>query len=375
MFKTIFSYAFRPFYAVASVYVMMIILLWYPFGYQGNIHYPSLFWHGHEMIYGFSGAVIVGFLLTAVSNWTNTKPTSGYPLLLLLIFWVLARVSVYLPFSKMVIISTIFDSLFYLLSAIFILKALIVSNNRANILVPIALLLFGGSNVLFTVSLLGKNTLSLLSVMQIGVLGVVAFIGLIGSRVIPFFTSITLQGSNQFSKPLTMIAFITPLLMMILISFNILPLLIFALGFIVLLNNLWQLYRWWNPQIFQHPLIWVLHISFFMMAIGVFILSYAYAFDLGLLPLATHIIAIGSIALIIQGMMSRTALGHTGRPMILPAGMKTAFILIIVSVVIRAIATSYPGNYWLLTTSSISFALAFIVFLYYYLPILLTASK
>lgn len=375
MFKTIFSYAFRPFYAVASIYVTVIILLWYPLGYQGNLNYPSLLWHGHEMIYGFAGAVIVGFLLTAVSNWTNSKPTSGYPLLLLLVFWLLARICIYLPTSKMIVLSTIFDSCFYLFSAFFILKSLIRANNRANILVPIALLLFGASNILFSMSLLGMNNLSLLSIMQIGILGIVAFIGLIGSRVIPFFTSITLQKENQFSKPMTVIAFITPLFMMVLMSVNIAPILVFSLGVVVLINNLWQLYRWWDRKILQHPLIWVLHISFFLMAIGVLIMSYSYTFDITYLPFGTHIIAIGSIALIIQGMMSRTALGHTGRAMVLPKKMKYAFILIIISMIIRSIASFYPANALLLTFSSLSFAFAFLLYLYYYLPILLTPSR
>lgn len=375
MFNTIFSYAFRPFYLAASLYVTTIILLWYPFGYEGNQNYPSLFWHGHEMIYGFAGAVIVGFLLTAVSNWTNTKPTSGYPLLLLLILWGLARISVYLPLNNMVLTSTIFDTLFYTLSAFFIIKALLHAKNRANILVPIALLLFAGSNILFAMALLGKGTLSLLSIMQIGILGVVAFIGLIGSRVIPFFTSITLQGQNQFSKRYTMIAFITPLVMMLLMSLKLTPLLVFGLGTVLFLNNLWQLYRWFNLKVLQHPLLWVLHVSFFFMAMGVLIMSYAYAFNLRYLALGTHIIAIASIALIIQGMMSRTALGHTGRAMILPKQMRVAFLLIIVSALIRAVGSFYPDNYWLFTTSAISFALAFIIFIYYYFPILLGPSR
>lgn len=375
MFKTIFSYAFRPFYLAASLYVIAIILLWYPFGYEGNQNYPSLFWHGHEMIYGFAGAVIVGFLLTAVSNWTNTPPTSGYPLLLLLVLWGLARVTVYLPLNQMVIVSMVFDSSFYLLSAFFIFRSLIQAKNRANLLVPIALLLFAGSNVLLTIALLGKITLSLLSIMQIGILGVVAFIGLIGSRVIPFFTSITLQKQNQFSKRYTMIAFITPLLMMLAMSFNLYPLLVFCLGAIFAINNLWQLYRWFDLNILAHPLLWVLHVSFLFMAIGVFIMSYAYAFNLLYLPLGTHIIAIASIALIIQGMMSRTALGHTGRQMVLPKKMRIAFLLIIISAIIRAIASFYPGDYWLLTMSSICFAIAFMIFLFYYLPILIGPSR
>lgn len=111
------------------------------------------------------------------------------------------------------------------------------------------------------------------------------------------------------------------------------------------------------------------------MAIGVFIMSYAYAFNLLYLPLGTHIIAIASIALIIQGMMSRTALGHTGRQMVLPKKMRIAFLLIIISAIIRAIASFYPGDYWLLTMSSISFAIAFMIFLFYYLPILIGPSR
>lgn len=375
MFNTIFSYAFRPLYALAALYVSLIILLWYPLGFQGNAHYPSFFWHGHEMIWGFTGAIIVGFLLTAVSNWTNTPPVRHYRLLLLVICWALARLFVYLPFSQSIYVSTFFDTLFYGLAAIFMLIALIQSKNYPNILVPIVLFIFGGINVLFCLAITGTLKISLLTVMQLGLLGVAAFIGLIGSRVTPFFTSITLKQTNQFSKPFTMIAFLFPVLMIIIMALNLPKIIVLVLGIIVTITNCYQLYRWWNKSILQTPLLWILHIGFFFTTIGTLVLAYAYSIDLKYLSLSTHLIATGGIGSLTIGMMARTALGHTGRAMVLPRFMKTAFLLILASVIARVIATLINHNIPLLITSALLFSGAFIIYLYCYLPILLTPSK
>lgn len=375
MFKTIFSYAFRPLYAIAALYVALIILLWYPLGFQGNQHYPSFFWHGHEMIWGFTGAVIVGFLLTAVSNWTNTPPVRDYKLLMLLICWALARLFVYLPLTSSIYLSTFFDSLFYGLAACFMLMALIQSKNYPNILVPIVLLMFGGINILFGLAITGILKISLLTVMQLGLLGVAAFIGLIGSRVTPFFTSITLKQTNQFSKPLTMIAFLFPVFMIIVMALNLPKMIVLVLGIIVTIANCYQLYRWWHKAILKEPLLWILHIGFFFTTIGTLVLAYAYSINLKYLSLSTHLIAIGGIGSLTIGMMARTALGHTGRAMILPHFMKPAFILILLSVMIRIIATMTGQNYILLIISAILFSGAFMIYLYCYLPILLTKSQ
>lgn len=375
MFKTIFSYAFRPFYALAAIYVVAIILLWYPLGFQGNRAYPSFFWHGHEMIWGFTGAIIVGFLLTAVSNWTNTPPVNHYRLLLLVALWVMARIFVYIPIGAAIYISTFFDSLFYFLSAAFMATALIKSKNYPNMFVPAALLIFGAINILFCLAITGALKISLLTVMQLGLLGVAAFIGLIGSRVIPFFTSMTLQQQNRFSKPLTMIAFLSPIIMIFLMIINVPKIIILILGIFVALSNFYQIYRWWSPKILKEPLLWSLYAGFLFTTLGVVVLSYAYSINLRYLSLSTHLISIGGIGIITISMMARTALGHTGRAMIIPPLMNYAFIFILISTLIRIIATFANNNIYLLIASAILFSLAFILYLYKYLPILLMPSQ
>lgn len=375
MFNTIFSYAFRPFYALAAIYVVGILLLWYPLGFQGNSAYPSFFWHGHEMIWGFTGAIIVGFLLTAISNWTNTPPVNHYRLLLLVLLWLIARIFVYIPSKQAIYFSTFFDTLFYFIAAGFMSVSLIKSKNYNNMLVPIVLIIFGTTNILFTLAITGAWKFSLLTVMQLGLLGVAAFIGLIGSRVIPFFTSITLQQQNKFSKPFTMIAFLVPVLMIILMIINVPKTIILILGIITAIANLYQICRWYSPKILKVPLLWSLYAGFLFTTLGILVLSYAYSTNMHYLSLSTHLISVGGIGIITLSMMSRTALGHTGRPMILPSLMNYAFIAILLSTIIRIIAAFANNNVYLLIASSILFSLAFIIYLYRYLPILLTPSK
>ncbi len=375
MFKVVFSYAFRPFYAAASIYVTLIVLLWYPLGFQGNANYPSLFWHGHEMIWGFAGAIIVGFLLTAVSNWTNTAPIKEYRLFFLFFLWLLARIFVYMPLSGGIYLSTLFDVLFYFSSALIILMLLIKNKNYNNIMVPFVLLVFGGVNVLFCLAITGFIHISILIVMQFGLLGVAVFIGLIGSRVIPFFTSITLKQDNKFSKSLTMVSFLVPIIIMIFMLFSLSKYLILFLGGVVVISNFYQMARWWDNQVLSHPLLWILYAGFFFTTIGVAVLSYAYSIDMGYLSLSTHLIAIGGIGSMTLGMMSRTTLGHTGRAMVLPSHMNIAFFLILMSVLVRVLSIFLSNNSYLLIVSALLFSCAFLIFLYRFLPMLLTPNQ
>lgn len=366
-----FSIAFRPFYTVAVLYGALAILMWGPLGFLGSNELPSFLWHAHEMIWGYTGAVIVGFFLTAVATWTGQKPLQGLPLILLVLLWLLARVAIYLPNGTLY--SGILGSLFYAGATIALAIPIIVSHNSRNFIAVLALGLFGLTHLWFHLSIFHKVSLPSLYALQTGLLMVAGIIGLIGMRIIPFFTSRALHTPAISSpKPIMLSALVIPMIMTVLMLAQTASVIIAILGLITMLINLIQLMRWYQAGVAKTPLLWILYAGYAATALGVGLLGVSYAYAPALLSAATHLISVGGIGLLTLGMMARTALGHTGRAMILPRLLLPAFWLMVAALVIRLIAAIASEQTWLLSASAICFAVALLLYAYRYLPWLIS---
>lgn len=143
----IWAMAFRPFYLLAAIYGALAILLW-GFGYAGTASLPVQYWHAHEMIWGYTGAIVVAFLLTAVATWTGQPPVRGAFLMTLVALWLLARIAVY--FDGGVGVSAVVGTAFYALSAVGMGISVWKSRNSRNYVAVFALLLFGASHAVFS---------------------------------------------------------------------------------------------------------------------------------------------------------------------------------------------------------------------------------
>lgn len=365
--KVFFSIAFRPFYSVAVLYGAMAILMWGPLGFLGSAELPSFLWHAHEMIWGYTGAVIVGFFLTAVATWTGQPPLQGKPLMLLLALWLLARIAIYLPNGTPY--AGLFGTLFYLGATLALALPIIRSRNHRNIIAAIALGLFGLTHLWFHLSVVQWVNLPSLYALQTGLLMVAGIIGLIGMRIIPFFTSRALRTpAANTAKPIMLSALLMPMGMTLLMLTQQLPLLIATLGLATMLINLRQLARWYQAGVANTPLLWILYVGYAATALGVGLLGVSYAYAPALLSAATHLIAVGGIGLLTLGMMARTALGHTGRAMVLPKPLLPAFWLMMLSLALRLFATGWPEQPWLLSASATCFAVSLLLYAYRYLP-------
>lgn len=368
----IWAMAFRPLYILASLFGVLAILLW-GFGYTGTAALPGLYWHAHEMIWGYAGTVVVGFLLTAVATWTAQPPTRGAKLMLLTLLWLTARITAFI--APLTIISAITGTLFFWVATAYLARPMITTKNRRNYIAILALFLLGITHAIFHWQLAQHHFSQVSAALHGGLIMITGFIGLIGMRVIPFFTARRLNIPQvQVAQPIILSSIILPIIMTInWIYWPTYPLPLAIAGIISGCLNLWQLIRWWHRNVLTEPLLWILFLGFGFCALGLINIGISqwiqHTFSLGI-----HLIAVGGIGLLTLGMMARTALGHTGRPMRLIKPLPLAFKLMVVATIIRSIA-AITSNAWLYTSSihlsALCFALALILYAWRYIPWLL----
>lgn len=366
----IWAMAFRPLYLLAALYGALSILLW-GFGYQGTAQLPAFFWHAHEMIWGYAGAIVVAFLLTAVATWTQQPAVRGKPLIVLTSLWLLARLFAFIPHAAW--LSGITGTLFYGLAAYLMGLAVVRSRNQRNYIAVFALLLFGLSHLGFHYSL-QFATAGLRQGLFAGLVLVAGFIGLIGTRIIPFFTSRRLN-TPQIATPtgLAYAPLVLPMVMAVCMSLQIALPLAALCGITAGAIGLIQTGRWLEKGVWQEPMLWILHVGYALTALGLIIMGIG-QWQASVLSMGVHLVAVGGIGLLTIGMMTRTALGHTGRPLYpAPFPMTWAFWLMLAATLTRTVTalsmSSSPTAYQHgLKLSALFFAASLLLFVWRYFP-------
>lgn len=377
----LFNLGFRPFFLGAGVFAMVSIAYWLCIynlpGLLEISHISPSQWHAHEMLYGYGMAVVSGFLLTAVKNWTGVQTLHGKPLLGLFALWCLARV-LFLFGTNLLAWAAMADLLFGFLLIIAIATPIIKAKQWPQIPVISKVLLLWIGNIVFYLGSFGLLDGGMLYAIN-GVLFI--FVGLIlmmGRRVIPFFIErgvahlVTSKVQLQQYKWLDisiLIAFLGLFINEIFVHItgisSVLALVLFAL-------NGYRLYNWHTPALWQVPLVWSLYVASWLINLG--FLLYGLQNQLGMPAiLMLHLFTIGGIGLMTLSMMSRVALGHSGRDIkALSPWMKLAFALIVLSAVFRivlplVVIAHYPT--WI-AISGMFWIMGFALFLLVYAPIL-----
>ncbi len=359
--------AFRPLYLGAALFGALAILIWIG-DLSGTAALPGMLWHGHEMIWGYAGAVIVGFLLTAVATWTGQPAFRGTPLLMLCAVWLLARVATLFDATPLWLTGVLSVG-FFVAAAIALALPVWRTRNKRNAALPFLLLAFATADMLFLLSVSGRVDFDPRRLLLAGLLLVAGFITLIGLRVIPFFTHRALQ-RPQVSHPRWAggIAMLTPLVLAALVISDSPSSLALAVGVAGMVFNLVLLLRNAHRSVFAHPLVWVLFAGYSFTALGLGLTGLALSTAPALLSAAVHCIAIGGIGVLTLGMMTRTALGHTGRALVLPASMVPAYGLMLLATALR-LAAAWPGMpaaTALIDSAGACFALALALFVWRY---------
>lgn len=370
----LFRLAFRPLYLLAAAYAALAVPVWIA-QFAGVLlpaaTYPGMAWHAHEMTFGFLLAVIVGFLLTAARAWTGMDTPSGRHLAGLCAIWLAARVFNY---TGPVEAAFVLDAAFIVAPMISIGIVLVRAHSQRNFFVLIVLTAFLAANTLFHLAAAGRLTFSPLEATRFFAFTVIALICVIGGRVIPTFTTNALRGIRQFrSQALDVAALAATLLALVLVLGNVRAVVTATACVLAAALQAARL-AGWNPWATRGaPILWILHLSYAWIPIGLVLLALGAAGVLA--PSAgLHALAVGAIGGMIVGMITRTALGHTGRALAAGRAEVAAYVLVQVAVVARlapTLAESLPYLPWTIA-AAVAWSLAFVVYLVKYAPMLAT---
>jgi uncharacterized protein involved in response to NO len=365
----LFSLGFRPLYLLAAFWSVVAILEWLMelsgsgLREVGSIN--GIQWHAHEMIFGFATTVIAGFALTAVRSWTGLETPKGVPLALLVILWITGRLGpLFSPYFAII------DVLFLPTIAIVIGKLILQKNMARNLFLPLVLSALGVLNGLFYMSVYGHVNIDTDSLLISSLFLIVMIEIMIGGRVIPSFTTNAIFGLKQFrNKLLSSVVLVLSVASFLLWTFF--PASIIT-TFICIMTGMLQLvllFGWRPFSTISKPIVWVLHIAYFWIPIGFLFLGLS---SLGLISIyiALHAFGIGATGGLIIGMITRTAMGHTGRLILAGSVDVVCYALVQVTALIWMIA-HLISDVWFHSTiglASICWCLAFILYIYRYFP-------
>ncbi len=374
---SLFVLGFRPFFMVAASAAILLLAIWLYMLVEGDwqqTYYGNTLWHGHEMLFGFTVAVIAGFLLTATRNWTGVATLSGKALAGLAGLWLLARILPMLDSHLPAIVIAVADLAFLPLLAGAILIPILRSGKRPQLIFVALLILLAAANLMIHLQVLGLLDDSAAAGINLGLNSILLIIIVMAGRVMPFFIERGAPGSHPRKWPI--VEKLAPGLMLLLIVVE-----LFWPSSMLLTGLLWlltivhgiRLTGWSGRQLWAVPLLWVLYFGYVFLVLG-FAFKAAEGFEL--FPQGTAIHAFSAcIAILCLGMMSRVSLGHTGRPLVLARGMGLSFTLLILAMLIRVLQPLLlPGfEAWLLGIAAVFWIAAFAIFLVNYFSILIRA--
>jgi len=321
----LFNLGFRPFFLGAAIFSVITITLWsavYDFQLSVPINNISIFqWHAHEMIYGYSMAVIAGFLLTAVRNWTGVQTLHGTALLILFCLWVIARI-LFLFGTQYIFVAAFFDITFALYLGFALAYPIIQVKQWRQLAILSKIILLTIGNICFYIGFFGYLDNGVYLGIYGGLYIIIGLIMTLGRRVIPMFIErgveyeVTLANSRWIDISniiLILIFFISELFL----NNHILTA---AMAFGLFITNTIRLYAWHTPGVWKAPLLWSLFISLVFIDIGFLLFAIAYFTNVSKF-IAIHALAFGGIGIVTLSMMSRVSLGHTGRNINAPSNL------------------------------------------------------
>ncbi len=378
----ILSYGFRPFFFLGGLYAGLAILLWLPMVF-GRLRLLTAFdpvdWHIHEMLFGFLPAVVTGFLLTAVPNWTGRLPVQGRPLGVLVALWVVGRIAVL--FSALIgpVAAGVLDCLFLLAVAGVTANEILAGKNWRNlkVLIPLTILLF--ANVLFHAEAFFSGTSDYAR--RLAVAAAIMLIILIGGRIIPSFTRNWLAREKPGRLPAAFSKFDAATIVFSIAAFSawVAAPVAHAAGVLMLgagILHLIRLARWAGDRSWREPLVLVLHLSYLFLPAGFILAGLAVLSPSAVSPAAgLHAFGAGAIGTMTLAVMMRASLGHTGHALVMSRLSQAVYACAAAAALTRITATFDVGDFeTLVVLSGLLWTIAFIGFATTFAPKLLRPS-
>ncbi|SMD09711.1 uncharacterized protein involved in response to NO [Primorskyibacter flagellatus] len=348
----ILSYGFRPFFLGASIWAVCAMMLWVLM-LAGRLSLPTRFdpvsWHAHEFLFGTLGAILAGFLLTAVPNWTGRLPVTGWRLGLLALIWLAGRVAVALSELLPAGFAALIDLAFPTLLGAVILREIIAGRNWRNLGVLAVLSLFVLADALFFLDAANGRVAAQGIGLRLGTAAIVMFIALIGGRIIPSFTRNWLVKANDAARPAPPMQRFDRIALVLtagtLVVWTLWPMAkltgiaLLGIGFLHAL----RLARWQGLRTVSEPLVLVLHAGYGFVPLGAVAIGCATLWPGSLAPdAAQHLWMAGAAGLMTLAVMTRATLGHTGQTLTAGRGTVALYGLMVLSVLVRVGASIWP---------------------------------
>lgn len=371
----LFNLGFRAFFALAGFAALTLIVLWSAM-IEGDLAHENYFsqnyWHAHEMLLGYSVAVIAGFLLTAVKNWTGKPTLTGDQLAGLCLLWLYGRI---VPFYEGLLpneLIALIDFAFLPVLAYQIIKPILQVGQYRNLVFVALLLVLALGNGLVHAEILGFQENTAWLGIELVVATIIVMILVIAGRVFPFFTERGLPGTLTIKNPLfDTLSIVSAVLVFALELADISGTILALAALFAVVANVARLLGWYVQKIWYVPLLWVLYVGYGWIILG-FGLTIFSAYELIAASLALHAFTIGGIGVLTLGMMARVSLGHTGRALRVSNAMAISFVFINMAALCRVLLpVVLPGWYNLLVyISTFAWLAAFSLFVFVYSPIL-----
>lgn len=377
--QVLFAYGFRPFFLLAGLYAALSVAAWLWLYRSGGWPLPSLppqHWHGHEMIFGFVGAGIAGFLLTAVPSWTGSRALAGPPLVALVLFWLAGRVAFSLGPGVSTWLLAVGELGFVPALLLAIAPSLLRAGNRNWPMLGL-LAAFWVADATFIFALANEDPLLSRTALLAGMNIVLVLITIIGGRIVPAFTGNALRAtgvqatvrSSPAVERLVLLSMLAMLLGDIFLPHSYLTAAIVAVAAGL---HAWRLAGWLGWRTIRQPIVWVLHLAYLWLPLGLALKAASLAGGFGWAAHWLHALGAGAAGMMILAVMTRASLGHTGRPLQVRASVTVAYGLVALAVTVRVfgphlLAMSYAAA---VLAAAALWIVAFVVFLVIYGPIL-----
>lgn len=373
-------YGFRPFFLAAGLAAILLIPWWaasYAFGVPLTTSWPPMLWHGHEMLFGFIGAAIAGFLLTAVPSWTGARGFAGWPLAWIAGLWLLARLVIATAALWPMALVAALDLAFLPALAMLIAPPLLRARNRNTPLLAVlaALWLMDAG---FFLGLVRADLGLSLHALLVGIDIVLLLVTVIGGRIVPAFTTAALRQKGadatvRVSARLT--GFAVGAMIAVVLSDTFIPggRTAGAVALVAACAQAARLAQWRSLRTLRQPIVWVLHMAYAWLPLGLALKAAALLTGATPAVFWLHALTIGAAASMILAVMTRASLGHTGRPLIVDPLIALAYVLLTLAALVRVfgftiLPLAYPD---IILLAALLWTAAFVIYAWIYAPILL----
>jgi uncharacterized protein involved in response to NO len=377
------SYGFRPFFLGAALWAFVAMILWLGLlsgSWTFATGYGAIAWHAHEFLFGYIAAVMTGFLLTAIPNWTGRFPLQGKPLLALFLLWLAGRIAMLLTDKIGIGAAALVDCIYLVTLTLVITREILAGSNWRNARVAILVALTALANIIFQVEVLiyADPAYGL----RLAVAAIVGLIMVVGGRITPSFTSnwLTRQGSKKRPASLGRFDFGSiALAATALIAWIVAPNWrgTAALLLLMAIVQAARLSRWAGASTRREPILFILHVGYAFVPLGALMLSLSIIWP-AMLPAsgALHAWTTGAMGTMTVAVMTRATLGHTGREVASTLATMLIYGAILVAALARIAAPLLPAIYYqALLVAGIGWLAAFALFLLVYGPMLARAKR